>query len=70
LDKCLSDRYPKWFKEGGRKTYYIKKEIDEIDKYWNDLLYNVCKGNAQEMMQLKKFDILEFFDYVNKKREE
>jgi hypothetical protein len=38
-----------------------------MDKNWNELIYNVCKGNAGEMMALKKYDIMDFFDYVNNK---
>ena len=38
-----------------------------MDKYWNDLIYNICDGNASEMMALKKYDIFEFFDYIENK---
>jgi hypothetical protein len=31
------------------------------------LIYDICEGNASEMMVLKKFDIMDFFDYVDKK---
>jgi hypothetical protein len=45
----------------------IKRELEEMDKYWNDLIYTVCDGNASEMNELKRFDIFDFFDYVNNK---
>jgi len=41
--------------------------MEETDRYWNDLLFNVTEGNASEMAALKKFDIFEFFGYVENK---
>jgi hypothetical protein len=38
-----------------------------MDKYWNELLYSVCDGKANEMNALKKFDIIDFFDYIENK---
>jgi len=45
----------------------IKKEVDILDKYWNDLVYTITDGNAAEMVALKRFDIIDFFDYVTNK---
>jgi len=42
-------------------------EIEATDKYWNDLLFNITEGNASEMLALKRFDIFEFFAYVDNK---
>jgi hypothetical protein len=38
-----------------------------LDKYWNELIFTVTDGNASEMMALKKFNIIEFFGYVDNK---
>jgi len=38
-----------------------------LDNYWNELIYSVCDGKAGEMNELKKFDIMDFFDYVDNK---
>jgi hypothetical protein len=38
-----------------------------MDKYWNELIYDVTKGNILEMQAIKKFDIIEFYDYINNK---
>ena len=40
-----------------------------MDKYWNDLLFNVTDGNAAEMAALKRFDIFEVFDYIESRTE-
>lgn len=45
----------------------IKKEIDDLDAYWNDLLFSVCDGKAGEMNELKRFEIMDFFDYIENK---
>jgi hypothetical protein len=45
----------------------IKKELEDLDKYWNELIYAICDGKASEMNELKRFDIFDFFDYVNNK---
>lgn len=46
----------------------IKKETDELDKYWTDLIFSISGGNATEMVQLKKFDIFDLFDYIYNKQ--
>jgi hypothetical protein len=38
-----------------------------LDVYWNDILYSVCKGDLSQMAELKKFDIFDFFDYIENK---
>ena len=45
----------------------IKKEIEDMDAYWNDLLFVVCDGKAGEMNELKRFEIMDFFDYIENK---
>jgi len=45
----------------------INKEIDELDTYWNDLLFAVCDGKASEINELKRFEIIDFFDYIENK---
>jgi len=42
-------------------------DIIELDKSWSELLYSVCEGKASEMAALKRYDIMEFFDYVESK---
>jgi hypothetical protein len=64
----LQRLYPKWFpKDGTERTYSIIKEIEELEKYWNELLFTVTDGKASEMHALKKYDIIEFFSYVDNK---
>lgn len=41
--------------------------MKELDDYWNDLIFSVSGGNASEMIALRKFDIMDFFDYVDNK---
>ena len=41
-----------------------------MDTDFDELIYDVCKGNAAEMVILKKFDIFEFFDYIDKKNKD
>lgn len=38
-----------------------------MDTYWNELIFSVCKGDVSQMKDLKTFDIVDFFDYVNNK---
>jgi hypothetical protein len=68
LDANLQRLYPKWFTSGDKKrTSYIKKDIDDLNKNWEDLIYDVCEGNAGEMNALRKFNIYDFFNYIDKK---
>lgn len=41
-----------------------------MDAYWNKLIYSVCKGDVSQMKDLKKFDIIDFFDYVDNRIKE
>lgn len=38
-----------------------------MDKYWEDLIYSVCGGNVSDMVALKKYDIVDFFNYIENK---
>lgn len=69
LDSRLQNRYPRFFKggTGEKRAGFIKKEVDELDRYWNELIYAVCDGKASEMNELKRFDVFEFFDYIDNK---
>lgn len=42
-------------------------EITELDKYWNDFIYVLTGGNASEIAALKRYDIFDFFNYVENK---
>lgn len=42
-------------------------EIKELDKYWNNLLFNITEGSASEMKTLMTFDIFDFFAYIDNK---
>jgi len=67
LDASLSTRYPKWFNAKPGKETKLKSIADEIksmDKYWNDLIYMVCGKDPGRMRELVKFDVFEFFAYV------
>lgn len=39
-------------------------QIKEDDKFFNDLLYNVCSGKVSDMREMKRLDVFEFFDYL------
>ena len=72
LDKRLQERFPRWFRsEGGSKgrNEYLKKQLEDMDKYFNDLLYSVCEGKVSEMTELKRFDVFDFFDYITNKED-
>ena len=43
------------------------KEVKDLDNYWNDLVFSASGGNASEMAALRKFNIIDFFDYVDNK---
>jgi hypothetical protein len=34
------------------------------EKFWNEFLYIVCKGDVANIREIKKLDVFEFFDYV------
>jgi hypothetical protein len=42
-------------------------DIAELDKYYNELIFTVCKGSPTEMNELKRFDVFDFFDYIDNK---
>jgi hypothetical protein len=68
LDASLQANYPRWFKRKGKERIFsIANEIAGMDKYWNDLIYSFCDGDAGEMRELKKFDIMDFFGYIENK---
>jgi hypothetical protein len=66
LDKRLQNSYPKWFKVGAAQTGVssITNGIKEDDKFWNEFLYTLCKGDVSQIREIKKLDVFEFFDYV------
>jgi hypothetical protein len=35
-----------------------------MGKYWNDIIYVVCKGDATSMREITKFDIFDFFAFI------
>ena len=37
-----------------------------LDKFWNSMIYNVCKGDVVAMREIKRLDVFEFLDYVDK----
>jgi phosphorylcholine metabolism protein LicD len=68
LDSRLSLSYPRWFKSGVKgKLKSIADEIKEMDKYWNDMVFTICKGDPGQMREVVKFDIFEFFAFVENK---
>lgn len=42
-------------------------EVIETNKYWNEMIFRVCDGKASEMAALRKYDIFDFFDYIENK---
>jgi hypothetical protein len=38
-----------------------------MNKNWDEMVFNISDGNASEMMVLKKFDIADFFEFVDNK---
>jgi hypothetical protein len=67
LDKRLGDNFPRWYKPGKSGVRSIDKDAKELNKYWEDFLFTLCAGNASEMTALKKYEIFEFFEYVENK---
>ncbi len=72
LDAHLSSRYPKWFVRDGeqdlkQRLKYIKKEVENSEKYWDDFLYGACDGDITKMETLRRVDIIDFFSYVENK---
>lgn len=55
--------------ETGRneRTRSIVNEIKDTDEYWNEILFTVCKGVPSEMAALKRYDVFDFFDYIENK---
>ena len=45
-------------------------DIIESDNFWNELVYNVCKGNATEMRTLNEYDIFDFFSFIENREKE
>jgi hypothetical protein len=41
-----------------------------MDKFWNDLIYLICKGDAGSMREVQRFDIFDFFAFVENFRKE
>jgi len=41
--------------------------VKEIDKYWNDMVFTICKGDPGQMREVVKFDIFDFFAFVENK---
>ena len=67
LAQRLQQRYSRYFKGGGkrnRKEDYLDKEIYAEIKHWNDLIYQVCKGDPVRMKELRKYDIFDFYLFV------
>jgi hypothetical protein len=46
----------------------IGQEIEEMSKYWNELIFMVCKGDATAIREVIKFDIFDFFGFVENYR--
>lgn len=67
MDAGIRASYPDWFKGGGEKGRLksITEEIKEIDKYWSDIIFTVCKGDISNMREITKLDIYDFFGYVD-----
>lgn len=45
----------------------IQNQIKENDIFWDKLIYDICSGDAVQMRELKKMDIIDFFDYIEHK---
>ena len=42
----------------------IQNQVAEDDKFWSEAIYNICKGDAANMRELRKMDIFDFFNYL------
>jgi hypothetical protein len=67
LDKRLAGYFPRWYKGGKTGVRSIANEIKENNRYWEDFLFTLCAGDASEMMILKRYDIFDFFEFVENK---
>ena len=39
--------------------------MQDVDKYWNDLIYTVCNKDPGQMREIVKMDVFEFFGFVD-----
>jgi len=70
LDSRLRNNFKRWFEGSGKgdeRVTLLANDMREMDTYWNELIYSVCKGDVSQMKDLKKFDIMDFFDYIDNK---
>lgn len=77
MDAGLFSLYPKWFgggekkrpdRKGDRKPEKLKsiaQSVQDVDKYWNDLIYTVCNKDPGQMREIVKMDVFEFFGFVD-----
>jgi hypothetical protein len=35
-----------------------------MDKFWNEMIFKACGGNASDMAFIRRFDIFDFFDFI------
>jgi hypothetical protein len=42
----------------------MANEVKEMETYWNELIYTVCKGDPAGMREIVKFNIFDFFAFV------
>jgi hypothetical protein len=40
------------------------------EKFWSDIIYKVCKGDAANMRELRRLDVFEFFNYLENWQED
>jgi hypothetical protein len=39
--------------------------VKELDSNWRDVIYSITKGDPGAMMEIVKFDVFEFFAYID-----
>jgi hypothetical protein len=45
-------------------VFSIANRLIEDDNFWNETIYNICKGDVVNMRELRKMDIFDFFSYL------
>lgn len=38
--------------------------MTENDRFWNELIFNVCEGDAGNIREVRKMDVYDFFSYL------
>lgn len=57
----LRRSFPKYFPDEGTETKLYRKEVIEIELFWNDMLMRLAQSGMMSYKELKSLDVREFF---------